>query len=468
MGLFDTWAWYREKTIYGVVGEDINDYSAIINVDYESGMKTDFGDIRFGSQDGLTNYGYYLKKYTDGVNAVFYVNFGTISDGSSLTFRMYFGKPSVTTTSNGDSTFLFYDNHNDQSIDTSKWIITGNITEDPGGYLRINHTGTINMYAQGKVTFSVGKEITGRVRFGTATPFSNSRESYFGLYNNIIPRTLGEGLLIQEIDGVFKRFNRKIGAVDNAVLTGSYFHDTWYEFKIKWYSDKIIYFVDDVNVGESTNVNAIPTASDLVSFFNSYALTFSRTFNDDMDWVFVRPLATTSTLNEPSQSAWGDKQLNDVSLKFIEPIINKAKEILNNNIQTYINIINGEYSDITLDPIKRIIEGRYFLFDQFPTILIWPNESPGDELDDDRIFARHNITIYILVTDDEQENLHKRIWRYQRAITETIKATENLEETVDICQFAGHVYDSPLGIEDDNLYLEIGGVNFEIENKEEL
>jgi hypothetical protein len=157
---------------------------------------------------------------------------------------------------------------------------------------------------------------------------------------------------------------------------------------------------------------------------------------------------------------------------FIEDTVDAIVAVLNDatsGVNAQIAAINTELTDLELDDIKTIYSQPMFVvgIGEYPAIVIWPDDSPGDE-DTNNYNQVHNVSIWVIVTEEtEQADLYRRIWRYQRAITQAIRHTHNLNGEVDICFFKGHRYDSPWYGLTENGYLSAGGCRFEI-HKEEL
>lgn len=132
-------------------------------------VKSDFGDIRFTTADGSTEIPYWRETYTTGVSARFWVRMPDQLSLGNVTFYMYYGNLSWTTTSNASATF--------------DKVLTGAIQELPmdegsgstiGDYSGNALTGTLNGanigFAEGK--FGTGLKTTAAgsyVSFGTAT-----------------------------------------------------------------------------------------------------------------------------------------------------------------------------------------------------------------------------------------------------------------------------------------------------------
>jgi hypothetical protein len=87
--------------------------------------RADFGDIRFTKSDGATLLDYWLESYDGGV-ATFWVEVDSIpASPDTATIYVYYGKADATTTSNGDNTFLFFDDFESytagQNLPTTKF-----------------------------------------------------------------------------------------------------------------------------------------------------------------------------------------------------------------------------------------------------------------------------------------------------------------------------------------------------------
>lgn len=108
---------------------------------YLPDCRADFADIRFTAADGVTQIPYYLES-VNGNTATFWVNVPSIpASPATTTIYVYWSYPStIATTSDPDAQWIFYDDFEDGSINTSLWTVTtggaGTVTET-GGYLNI-------------------------------------------------------------------------------------------------------------------------------------------------------------------------------------------------------------------------------------------------------------------------------------------------------------------------------------------
>ena len=82
-------------------------------------VRSDFGDIRFTTLNG-TLLDYWMESLNAGMNATFWVKMAGNLTEQAQTIYLYYGNPLAVTTSNGDSTFIFFD---DFSGDLTKWNI---------------------------------------------------------------------------------------------------------------------------------------------------------------------------------------------------------------------------------------------------------------------------------------------------------------------------------------------------------
>ena len=119
----DGWTSRKEIVIDGSVGAG-NNYSVKLDVEYgygnstgntiytEQKSQTDFDDIRFTDDNGKTELDYWMEEYTGSGDATFWVEVADSLEVSGM-FYMYYGNSSVSTTSEGADTFIFFDDFED-------------------------------------------------------------------------------------------------------------------------------------------------------------------------------------------------------------------------------------------------------------------------------------------------------------------------------------------------------------------
>ena len=129
-----SWTKYMKININSSTGT-LTNYAVPINITYDSDMQTDFDDLRFYAEDDTTELDYWLEEKVDSQWAYVWVKVDTIN--SSI--YMYYGNPSAASASNGENTFLFFDDFDDGTLDTTKWYEpwTNGDYEEANGYLRV-------------------------------------------------------------------------------------------------------------------------------------------------------------------------------------------------------------------------------------------------------------------------------------------------------------------------------------------
>lgn len=175
------WLGRKSHLISYASGSGTN-YQMRITVHYGSGTdsgedvytnnhcKTDFGDIRFTADDGITLLDYWMESKTDGDNAVFWVRIPDDLSSIDRTIYVYYCNAGASTTSNGLNTFLFFDHFDGSSLNLSYWEVsigpTPTVTSSEvrlgaelGGY---NYINTINLDG-----ITSGKEIRSKFRITT-------------------------------------------------------------------------------------------------------------------------------------------------------------------------------------------------------------------------------------------------------------------------------------------------------------
>lgn len=138
-------------------------------IDLEGYGLTDFGDVRFTTDDGATELPYYIQDKIDSDYAMFWVNCSTIGT-TDTTIYIYYGRQAATTTSDGANTFIDFDDfergNNGDAIGGSWTVVagTGTITTS----LQDNGTRACEISSGGKISrplvFSVNNRIELAIR----------------------------------------------------------------------------------------------------------------------------------------------------------------------------------------------------------------------------------------------------------------------------------------------------------------
>jgi len=126
MGWLSGWDYRKSHKIEGSSAGAVTDYQVRIKAHYGVGTdsgedvylnehcRTDFGDIRFTSDDGVTELSYWMEEKVDGDYAIFWVKVPSIpASPDTATIYIYYGKSDAVTTSNGENTFVQFHNFED-------------------------------------------------------------------------------------------------------------------------------------------------------------------------------------------------------------------------------------------------------------------------------------------------------------------------------------------------------------------
>jgi len=146
--------WPYRGTIQITNPVNIANYQHLLILSWLPGMKFDFSDIRFAQQNG-TICPYWIETYTSKISARVWIKVPSAKQGQ---IYLYYGNPSATSGSDGDATFLFFDDFNDNSLNSTKWTIVsggGSATVlEQGSQLQIRGDGSNRAYARTVSSFS--------------------------------------------------------------------------------------------------------------------------------------------------------------------------------------------------------------------------------------------------------------------------------------------------------------------------
>ena len=149
-------------TITNNVGATYNNHPTAITVLYSAGMRADFGDIRFYDEI-LNPIPYWTEAYTLSSDASVWLKLPSLPASGTATVYMTYGNTAITSASDGDAVFDFFDDFN--AFDPAKWTqgtiaaTSGTNWSYYGGGLV---GGNIRRYQQSVPTFSGAKIVENR------------------------------------------------------------------------------------------------------------------------------------------------------------------------------------------------------------------------------------------------------------------------------------------------------------------
>lgn len=161
-----------------------------------------------------------------------------------------------------------------------------------------------------------------------------------------------------------------------------------------------------------------------------------------------------------------------MATKFLETILTQISIIVQAGLAAKLDEIDSEKNDgITLEDVA---SDNIFITEQghiseFPAIEIFAQSQVGSDFMSNSVEFNPTIQVRVWSTDNDndEENVSKRIYRYQRALTEVIKADDDLNGNVDLCIFVGHSYED-MTETDYGAILYGASILFEINNEEPI
>jgi len=304
------WSYRKSHNIEGSTSGSVTDYQIRITVHYGSGTddgehvylngkcRSDFGDIRFTSDDGATLLKYWIEEKVDGDYAKIWVKVPSIPESpDTATIYIYYGNSSAVTTSNGEETFIFFDD-----FDTDTWSYSGSgvwINTSEG---RLYYQSGSDSYAYKNLGTTLGKfalEVKGvrtnSSESGNARIMLADSPASYNSENNAVMYHLNYGTIADTYIGYAQSGSR--------TWQSDYFGEslnTAYRRSLKYDQSKII--GENLDLDKSLTVTGAPSFNDL-----AYIVVNVRTNSGQegyYEWVAVRNYIDP----EPTHGTWGSEE----------------------------------------------------------------------------------------------------------------------------------------------------------------
>lgn len=304
------WNYRKSHVIESATGAG-SDYQVKMNVHYGSGTdsdddvylggngKSDFGDLRFTSDDGVTELPYWIESKTDGDTAVVWVRLSENISTSDATIYLYYGNANANSETNGDDTFVFFDDFSGPSLDTGKWQ-TYNIAShsQTGGILTATTTNQdpakIIAYEGG--SGETGNNLAFRARFRPRVGSGNDQRIGLSLKTGV---TNGQGYnyLLHNFSSLTPR-----AFLDDLVAWGPTHSEPW--TMGTWYTEEIYHNGTNVygRFNDGTWYNWARTGRTGYFALNTGGL--GGTVSNDWDFALIRKIAAA----EPAHGSWGSQE----------------------------------------------------------------------------------------------------------------------------------------------------------------
>jgi len=211
MGWYDSgWLYRKEVTIDNTSNSNnLTDYQVKVtlnstNFDF-SKAKSDGADIRFTDDDGTTLLNHWIEKWdTSGEEAILWVKVPSIPASSNKTIYLYYGNPDASSTSDGDDTFIFFDDFESYAENSNIDGQGGWTTKRVGGS---GHAKVVIKNGRKHLSLSSTDQATGVIHSVNLTNAGISVEG------RVIADDWDEGVMFQFGDG--NTSGGELGSVDN-------------------------------------------------------------------------------------------------------------------------------------------------------------------------------------------------------------------------------------------------------------
>jgi len=355
------WQYRKKLTISNAVNEyqmkikvykdDGHDNPVSGEIDTEGHCKDDFGDIRFANE--TSELPYWIEEKVDGNYAIIWVKLPSdIESQSEKHIYMYYGNPSATTTSDGDDTFLFFDDFEGTNLDANKWdwdwadvTVSNSVFETTDGE---NQIGMMSKNTISESNIAVGEKFY--YDGDDNDPILNLA---FHRPSNDLSKKMDEidGYLAEwSYDTTSRSFNywiRLIYSGSDEGSTSSKPQDLprgqWHIFEMRKYGTTIRLYRDEVEKLSSTTTHELTSG-----YISIGAWTYVTGQTHKWDWIYVRKYADP----EPTWSNFGSEEKCQVppTISNPQPANNSA------NVPITLSQLSVEISDPNGDLMNWTIE----------------------------------------------------------------------------------------------------------------
>lgn len=229
----DEWAtwwdndWNRKKAveIEEVFGVTLTNYSKLINVSYDSDMKTDFSDIRFLDTTETTELSYWIDNKTDSVNAWVWVKVPTLTASSNTTIYMYYKNSGASSDSSFNNAFLYgndgtVDDFTDNLIGTCTATLDGGRVKSVAGSAASCGITLDTVQTTGKFEIKYTGQMTAGAGVGGLSLADQTLGTYnFFIYNNVFIGTAADNYQSYTNGGTSNWGSYNLNEIDNVTVT---------------------------------------------------------------------------------------------------------------------------------------------------------------------------------------------------------------------------------------------------------
>jgi hypothetical protein len=314
-GWLDGWSYRKRLQLSNDSGKTLGEYPVRIlahwgagtdsqeNVYLNGRCRSDFKDLRFTSTDSRIVYEYWAQTVSEGSEALIWIEIPSLSPSEETGLYCYYGNAAADSLSDGEGTFLLFDDFLESSIDSEKWI---GDTDSAGGGWSVSAgaacCSSLLMTVFTKRDF-LDVECLARMKIEAASigylavrgtdhtvPFSS--QSRYGLFLNAenTPSELTVAL------------RKRVTGIETDLDT-----DSWTAYDYGYVAASIGAAGDNLSAeAESSTEKSILSAKDSAHSEGRVSFGTGSTVAGTVwiDWIAIRPLASP----EPSYVLWGDEE----------------------------------------------------------------------------------------------------------------------------------------------------------------
>jgi len=222
---------------------------------------------------------------------------------------MYYGNPSASSISNGNNTFLFFDDFSGSSIDTSKWIHDTSATAVSGGimtltavsgdkYIQVNNTNypypTYNVAIRGLIQIQ-SSAFSAWGYLGTAWSLESGKDVIDGQSGNRLHTSLG------------------------ANVAGGFTAGSYQIHEIRRVSGTLSFYQNDSQISGSPLTSLLPTESESIWIYTGG----TSSYYIKVDWILMR----NYTSNEPTWGTWNSEETPASAWSNVTKVTNSSGNI---------------------------------------------------------------------------------------------------------------------------------------------
>jgi len=355
------WQYRKQHVIEGSSAGAVTDYQIRIVVHYGSGTdsgedvylnehcRTDFGDVRFTDSDGITELPYWMEEKVDGDYAVFWVKVPSISASpDTTTIYIYYGNPTATTTSDGENTFLFFDDFLGTDLDLTKWNVISGVVTVSNSIVTVQGADirTITTYGPNKRILSRAKHYADDYYQDPLELVNDAETDWLFFRRDSVTAEGSYWVTWTRAEGVDTKLGHSAPELN-----------VWHRYEATWKAGEVKFYRNDVLL--DTHTTNVPTATDLRARF----LSAGNNPQLDVDWIAIGKYVDP----EPSHGAWGSEETAAVTLSVsvLNESLDKSRGIAGETV-TYTATVQDENGDALPSTFKVTlkIDGTILIQDQ--------------------------------------------------------------------------------------------------------